>query len=284
MTHKIGAHGYGWTPQWESLDDARVVAAGAVKSKLDFVEIPVFDPFTFDVQGTKALFDEAGLGITVSFGLPKGHGFLEDAEGAQAFLWKQLEVTAALGGTAMSGGLYTALGQHSSTGPSEQELDLIGTNLKKVAREAANLGFPIGIEAINRYETYVLNTGAHLAAMIARIDEPNVFAHLDTFHMNIEETDFASPIVALGQHLQYIHLSESHRGENGTGTVNWAQVFEGLVAIDYQGPLVLEMFPKVNPDMVLAMGLWRDLTGGDHAGAIARSIEHVRGLDAQYFG
>ncbi len=284
MTHKIGVHGYGWTPQWESLEDARRVVAGALSNGVDFVEIPVFDPFAFDASGTKALFDDAGLGISLSFGLPMGHGFLQDPDGAMRFLRQQLKVAHALDAIAMTGGLYTALGQRTTTGPTESELSLISGNLKQIAREAGDFGMPIGLEAISRYETYILNTGAHLADMIARIDEPNVFAHLDTYHMNIEENDFASPSIALGPLLKYIHLSESHRGQNGTGTVNWNQVFEGLVAIDYQGPLVVEMFPKVNPDMVLATGVWRDLTGGDHDGAIARSIEHVRKLDAQHFG
>jgi D-psicose/D-tagatose/L-ribulose 3-epimerase len=284
MVHKIGVHGYGWTPQWDSLDDARRVVAGATANGIDFVEIPVFDPFSFDVDGTRALFENAGLGITVSFGLPVGTGFRENADGALVFLHKQLEVATALGATAVSGALYSALGAHSATGPAEDELRVIAAGLKEIAQDAAARGLEIGLEAINRYETYVLNTGKHLAEMIARIGEPNVFAHLDTFHMNIEETDFRSPIVALGPLLRYIHLSESHRGQNGTGTVNWDQVFEALVEIDYKGPLVIEMFPTLNPAMALATGLWRDLTGGDHDGAIARSIEHARNLDVRHFG
>jgi len=31
--------------------------------------------------------------------------------------------------------------------------------------------------------------------MIDRVGEPNVFAHLDTFHMNVEEKGFRDPVV-----------------------------------------------------------------------------------------
>jgi sugar phosphate isomerase/epimerase len=48
--------------------------------------------------------------------------------------------------------------------------------------------------------------------LLDRIDEPNVFVHLDTYHMNIEEKGFYEPIVSLGSRLGYIHLSESDRG------------------------------------------------------------------------
>ena len=98
-----------------------------------------------------------------------------------------------------------------------------------------------------------------------RIDEPNVFVHLDTYHMNIEEKGFYEPIVSLGSRLGYIHLSESDRGTPGTANVHWDEVFRGLGDIDYGGALAMESFAAVNEALIGATALWRDVVGDPDA-------------------
>src|SRR5258708_3094525 len=80
--------------------------------------------------------------------------------------------------------------------------------------------------------------------------------HFDTCHMNIEEDGFGSALRDAGKYAGYIHMSESHRGLPGEGTVDWDDVFQGLHDIDYQGPLVLEAFAAINPDLIGATCLW----------------------------
>ncbi len=75
--------------------------------------------------------------------------------------------------------------------------------------------------------------------------------------MNIEEEGFRKPLADVADVLGYIHMSESHRGLVGSGTVNWDEVFAGLAAAHYAGPLVLESFAAINPDLVAATCLWR---------------------------
>jgi D-psicose/D-tagatose/L-ribulose 3-epimerase len=75
--------------------------------------------------------------------------------------------------------------------------------------------------------------------------------------MNIEENNFYDPIVKCADVLGYLHMSENHRGLIGTGTVNWDELFKGLVAAQYSGPLVLESFSENNPDLIAAIRLWR---------------------------
>jgi D-psicose/D-tagatose/L-ribulose 3-epimerase len=57
--------------------------------------------------------------------------------------------------------------------------------------------------------------------------------------------------------LGYIHISESHRGRLGTGTINWDEVFRGLADAHYKGPLVLEAFTAINPELIAATRMWR---------------------------
>src|SRR5918995_1073509 len=105
---------------------------------------------------------------------------------------------------------------------------------ERVISGAAEVGVELGVEAINRYETYLVNLASQAGELLDRIDEPNVFVHLDTYHMNIEEKGFHEPIVSLGSRLGYIHLSESDRGTPGTANVHWDEVFRGLKDIDYR--------------------------------------------------
>jgi D-psicose/D-tagatose/L-ribulose 3-epimerase len=75
--------------------------------------------------------------------------------------------------------------------------------------------------------------------------------------MNIEEEGFYQPLVDSADVLGYMHMSESHRGLVGSGTVNWDDVFHGLADGNYKGPLVLESFAAINPDLQTATKLWR---------------------------
>ena len=43
----------------------------------------------------------------------------------------------------------------------------------------------------------------------------------------------------------------------GHGNVHWDEVFRGLAAIAYHGPLVLESFAAMNPDLAGATCVWR---------------------------
>jgi D-psicose/D-tagatose/L-ribulose 3-epimerase len=117
------------------------------------------------------------------------------------------------------------------------------------------------VEAVNRYETYLINLAEQAYAMLDRVGEPKVFVHLDTYHMNTKEKGFYEPIVATGERMRYIHLSESDRGTPGTGNVHWDEVFRGLKAIDYDGYLVMESFAVINEDLAGATALWRDVVG-----------------------
>ena len=81
--------------------------------------------------------------------------------------------------------------------------------------------------------------------------------HGDTYHMNIEEEGFRRPILDVAGDLRYLHMSESHRGLVGTGTVDWDEVWIALAETGYDGRLVLESFAAINPDLAAATCLWR---------------------------
>jgi D-psicose/D-tagatose/L-ribulose 3-epimerase len=261
---QFGAHAFIWAGEWTP-EGAEKVIRGAADAGLDFVEIPLLHPETMDVSGTRDLLDRYGIGCTCSLGLPRVAHLPFAPERAEAFLMGAVDVTASLGAPALSGAIYTHLGTLTGKPPGEDELAAVERVLKSVARYAAGRDVSLGVEAINRYETYLINLTSQADAMVGRIDEPNVFVHLDTYHMNIEEKGFYDPIVATGERMHYIHLSESDRGTPGTGNVHWDDVFRGLEAIDYDGYLVMESFAAINEDIIGATALWRDVVGDPEA-------------------
>jgi D-psicose/D-tagatose/L-ribulose 3-epimerase len=260
----FGAHAFIWAGEWTP-EGAEKVIRGAAEAGLDFVEIPLLHPDSMDVSGTRDLLDQYEIGCTCSLGLPKAAHLPFAPDKAEAFLQGAVDVTAALEAPALSGAIYTHLGTLTGKPPREDELAEVGRVLKSVARYAAQRDIALGVEAVNRYESYLINLASQADAMVDRIDEPNVFIHLDTYHMNIEEKGFYDPIAATGPRMQYIHLSESDRGTPGTGNVHWDEVFRGLKAIGYDGYLVMESFAAINEDIIGATALWRDVVGDPEA-------------------
>ncbi len=279
-TPAFGAHAFIWAGDWSREGSERVIS-GAANAGLDFVEVPLLDPENMDVDYTRSLLDDHGLGCSCSLGLPKELHLPFDPAGAERFLDMAVETTAALGSTVLTGCLYTHLGTLTGKPPEPEELDAVARVLKSVAGRAAEQRIELGIEAVNRYETYLLNLASQTAEMIDRVDEPNVFVHLDTYHMNIEEKGFYDPIVDLGPKMRYIHLSESDRGTPGTGNVHWDDVFRGLKDANYSGALVMESFAAVNEAIIGATALWRDVVGDPDA-LVTDGLAFLRAKGAEH--
>jgi D-psicose/D-tagatose/L-ribulose 3-epimerase len=276
----FGAHAFVWSAEWTPEGAERAIR-GAARTGLDFVEIPLLDLDAFPLARTRELLEETGLGVTTSLGLPREAHMPANPDGALRFLKGAVDLTADLGADVLTGGLYTHLGTLTRKPPTPEEIQTCARTLKELARAAAARGIGVGIEAINRYETYLNNTAEQVADLLDRIDEPNVFAHLDTYHMNIEERGFRAPIERLGDRLRYIHLSESDRGTPGLGNVRWDDVFGGLQAIGYSGRLVMEAFVAVNEDIIGATAIWRDLVGDPDA-LITDGLAFLRGKSREY--
>jgi len=276
----FGAHAFIWAGEWTP-EAAEKVIRGAAEAGLDFVEIPLLHPESMDVSGTRALLEEHGLGCTCSLGLPKNAHLPSAPEEAEEFLRQAVDVTAELGSPVLCGVIYGHLGTLTGKPPEDGELDAVARVLKSVARHAAEQGVSLGIEAVNRYETYLINLAEQASVMVDRISEPNVFVHLDTYHMNIEEKGFSGPIYATGEKMQYIHLSESDRGTPGAGNVHWDDVFRGLSAIGYEGYLVMESFAAINEDIAGATALWRDVVGDPDA-LIRDGLSFLRAKVTEY--
>lgn len=277
---RLGGHTFIWAQEW-TLPAAEKIFKAASKAQLDVIEIPLLRPDQIDVEGTCALSKEHGIAVTCSLGLPEQATLPGRPEEAEVFLKNALDVAASLNSNCLTGVTYATIGKLSGVPPTEQEYSAIVKALKPVAVHAESLGLELGLEPCNRYETHLLNTGQQCVEIIDRIGADNVFVHFDTYHMNIEERDFASAIVDAGQHCRYIHLSESGRGIPGEGTVDWDSIFKGLAAINFSGDMVLETFMVIHPDIARALAVWRPVAPSSEA-VVDQGFKYLREIAARH--
>lgn len=274
---RMGVHTFVWAADWDRAGAETAIRAAAA-AKVQVVEVALLRPGEVDAGHSRALAREQGIALTCSLGLPPDATLPDRPAEAERFLKQALEVTAALGATSLSGVTYGTIGRLSGNAPTEAEYAAIARAMKPVARHAAGLGLTLGFEPCNRYETHLLNTGRQAVALIERIEEPNLFVHLDSYHMNIEEKDLEAAIVDCGRHLRYIHLSESDRGTPGTGNVDWDGIFKGLARIGFDGDMVLESFVHMHPDLARALCIWRPVAAGGTEEVIGRGLPFLLGL------
>ena len=123
-------------------------------------------------------------------------------------------VTHDIGATVLTGALYSAFGKASSPLTAAGRANVVSV-LRDLAAEADPMGVTLGLEICNRYETNVVNTAHDCLRLADDIGADNVVIHLDTYHMNIEENDFATPVRDCGERLGYVHIGENHRGYLG---------------------------------------------------------------------
>jgi D-psicose/D-tagatose/L-ribulose 3-epimerase len=254
---RFGAHAFLWIDDWTT-DKGNHAIDEAATEGFDFIEIPLLRPDEFDAANHRRRLRDAGIEVTASVVLPAHAHMPDHPEEALTFLRKAMDKLEAVGGTYLCGCIAYHLGQLTGRPPTSEERQVVVETLEVVADEARQRGMTLGLEVCNRYETYMYNTLADGRDAINQIGAENVQLHADTYHMNIEEENFHDPLVATADVLGYIHMSESHRGKVGTGTVIWDDVFRGLADAHYTGPLVLESFAAINPDLAAATCLWRE--------------------------
>jgi D-psicose/D-tagatose/L-ribulose 3-epimerase len=270
----IGCHGLVWTGTY----DAAGIRHAVQKTKeagFDLIEFPLMDPFTFDVAAARTALDEFGITATGSLGLDEGTDISSEDDAAvragEALLERAVDVLAELGAGHLCGIIYSAMRKYmepATPGGIANSQAVIG----RIGERARQAGIKVSVEVTNRYESNVLNTARQAREFVKGTASGNVGVHLDTYHMNIEESDLFQPILDAGDRLGYLHIGESHRGYLGTGSVDFGSAFRALDRIHYDGPIVFESFSSavVSPTLSNTLGIWRNLwSDGDDLAAHA---------------
>jgi D-psicose/D-tagatose/L-ribulose 3-epimerase len=276
----FGVHTSMWTMSWDRAGAEKAVAATA-RYKMDFIEIALLNAAAVDTAHSRALLESNDLKAVCSLGLPERVWASRHPEEAIEYLKVAIDKTAEMGALALSGVTYGGIGERTGVPPTEVEYDNVARALTGAAKHAKSRGILLGIEPVNRYENHLINTGWQAVEMIERVGADNIFIHLDTYHMNIEEKGAGNGILDARKHLKYIHLSESDRGTPGCGTCDWDEIFATLAAIGFNGGLAMESFINMPPEVSYGLSVWRPVAK-DEAEVMGNGLPFLRNKARQY--
>lgn len=278
---KLGIHAYAWCSQWsnETLDLIdRVKGLG-----LDFIEIPLMVLETLDSKAVKDRLQKVGLDACTSTVLLNDTDITSDDASVRRkgidYLKNCVKSTSEIGARNFTGVIYSQHVKPVVKRPTEQTWKYSAEALKEVAQYAGTLGINIGLEPVNRYETYLVNTCEQALKLKEMTGEPNVKIHLDTYHMNIEEKSFYKATLIAGKDLIHYHLCENDRGIPGTGLVDWDGIFRALGEMDYQGYAALESFVDATDNM--NTWVWRQLAK-DGDTLVKEGVEFIQKMQRKY--
>lgn len=284
MTPLFGASTWLWTSPFRS-EQADLLEKIALLG-FSAVELPIEDPALINTAALLPVLRDLGLKPHVCGVFGPGRDLTHpDAAvraNTRAYLAGCFRIAADLSAGFVAGPMYSQCGKARQLPADDRkrEWDLAVAELRTVCNDAASHGLAIAIEPINRFETDLVNTTADSLRMVRDIDHPSAKVMIDSFHMTLEESDIAAAILAAGNDLIHVQVSENHRGVTGTGLTPWTSFRDALRQIRYSGSIVIESFTPENRDLAGAVCIWKRFTPTQDEFA-ARGLAFLKDLFTQ---
>lgn len=133
----------------------------------------------------------------------------------------------------------STVGKIIPDGRPEEEWNWAVESMKECYEFAEKAGVLLGIEPINRFETYFVNRGDQALALAEAVG-PNCGVCLDIFHMNLEEANYYDAIRRAKDRLIGFHVADNNRFAPGMGTLDWVKIVETLKEVGFDGALSVE--------------------------------------------
>lgn len=259
---RLGIHSFVWT-NGQTQDGLEMALEKSAEHGYRMIEFAYLRPELFNLDRLAKKAQDLDVEIVVTMGLPADADVSSEnqaavAKGAQ-LLSNAVKAVRDIGGIRLGGILFSMHGKYD-TMPTRAGWMNSAEAVAATADVANDCGVQIVLEVVNRFESNLLNTTAQGLQFLKDTGRDDVFLHLDTFHMNIEEADPAGAIRMAGEKVAYFHFNENYRGYLGTGTINFPPIFDALVDINYDRDIVFESFSSkiVDESLSRVCGIWRD--------------------------
>lgn len=225
----------------------------------DGVEIPIFNTEPSAWHAWRLKLDELGLDrIAVTINGSDFHQISADASMRIATLERNkraIDCAAIIGSKLLTGPFHSALCVFTGKSSTDQEHAWARENLFVLAEYAQQYGIVLGLEYLNRFESYLVTTTDELIQLVDEINHPNCKLMFDSFHANIEEQNFSKAIQKMGDRLVHVQLSENDRGIIGRGHIDFTSILHALDQIGYKGMVSVEAFST----KLTAANIWRKM-------------------------
>jgi sugar phosphate isomerase/epimerase len=113
----------------------------------------------------------------------------------------------------------------------------------------------LGIEPLNRFETYFLNRTDQTLALIDQVGYDCYGIAFDPFHLALEEKDLLSALRKCASRITDFHAADHNRLAAGDGRFDWNEIVSALRESGYDGALAVECMPPIDRSPVGKYGL-----------------------------
>lgn len=240
----------------------------------DIFEISVENPALLDVQLVKAELKKSSLQPIVCGAFGPDRNLCSSnqmyVENAKIYIRWLIDAADELGSPVVCGPMYSAVGKDhiEDDAARKAEWEKAVSGVREMAQYAKFKNVKLALEALNRFETDMINIVAQGLDFIDQTGMDNVGLHLDTFHMHLEEKNSGDAIRLANQKIYHFHACENDRGVPGTGQVHWHEVAKALKDVRYDGPVVIESFTSQVKEIARAVCIWREIAPSQDAIAL----------------
>ncbi|MEA5003624.1 MAG: sugar phosphate isomerase/epimerase family protein [Christensenella sp.] len=238
----------------------------------DIYEIAVEDFSFIDVNKICDAKQQTGIDLSSMCGAfgEKNDISSENSEYRKAgvqYLRDLVDLAVAIDAKVVAGPMYASVGKARMTTPSEkaQQWSWAVENMKIAADYAGENGVRLAIEPLNRFETDFINTVEQGLELIDRIGTDNIGFLLDTFHMNIEESNIPAAIRAAKGKIFDFHTCSNTRGTPGEDNFDWTAISDAIADAGYDDYCTIESFTPDCVAIAKAASLWRPLAESPEA-------------------
>ncbi|CAH0021085.1 unnamed protein product [Clonostachys rhizophaga] len=207
------------------------------------------EPGQYPIQETRDLLEKYGITLWGTVTIQQGKRDLlavdpRERRDTIQYVKDVVALSAELGGkitTVVPG----RVGKIAPTSSAEMEWKWAVEGLREIAEFAKGKGVKIGLEPLNRFETYFLNRTDQALALAEEVGFDCGIA-FDPFHLALEESDLIAAIKACGPRIVDFHVADHNRLAAGDGNFNWPQIMAALVETGYDGALAMECVPPID--------------------------------------
>jgi D-psicose/D-tagatose/L-ribulose 3-epimerase len=260
-------------------------------SELGYTSIELAgEPSLYPIDETRQLLREYNIKCWGTVTLQHGNRDLTAADPAQRretvqYMKEVVSMAADLGGSIVTI-VPARVGKLVPSSTPENEWEWAVEGLREVAELAKEKGIRVGIEPLNRFETYFLN----------RVDQALAFADavgfdcgitFDPFHLALEEKDLYEALQKASHRIVDFHVADHNRLAAGDGNFDWQRIMAELRRT-YNGALAVECMPPIDRTPVGKFGATQLETGEIEVskGQLQFIIDHGSGVlsDVYYTG
>ena len=292
--NKLGIFVNYWTNRWDI--DYKNYIDKVKRLGFDILEFqaqPLLDMTDDECRAIKKYASDAGVKLSYSLGLNKLYDVANRDKyvraGGVKYLSDIVRKISVMGGELFSGVTYCGWGVPSHFVDKNEKEDMFRRSvesMQEVMKVAEKEGVTVCCEAVNRFESPLINTAAEAIKFADMVDNEYIGIHLDTYHMNIEEDDMGAAIRLVGKRLRHFHTGDNNRNIPGRGHIDFDVVFKALADIGYERDIVSEPFLQMGDEVGYDIRTWRDIMSDPtearlDAGAI-ELLEFTRNMIKKY--